>query len=245
MSKKVRNERIVFDTAFLNGFVIANRLQSHEVAFMKYKKLIVLGYLTFMFLFNFVFYSGVVMAIENLDYDVESKSKFYEIRAYKPFVVAEVLINKNFKESSASGFRLIFDYIQGNNVDNNKIPMTVPVIQQKSDKMDLKNDPLIQSSPLGGYKVQFKLPQSLKFENAPQPKDKRVQILQIPNRKMAVYTYTGSWSESKYKKMLKEFKSELSKDKVTTSGEPYFARYNSPFRIWIFRTNEIWLEVKN
>lgn len=60
---------------------------------------------------------------------------------------------------------------------------------------------------------------------------------------IAVFSYSGSWSEDRYKRKLAEFRSTLEQDQVKTLGEPIFARFNSPFQLWFLRRNEIWLEV--
>jgi hypothetical protein len=69
-------------------------------------------------------------------------------------------------------------------------------------------------------------------------------LRQLPARKVAVYSYSGSWSESRYKDKLASFKEDLKKDGLETIGEPVLARFNSPFQLWFLRRNEIWLEVK-
>jgi len=55
-----------------------------------------------------------------------------EIRHYKPVIAAEVVVTGERKEAISKGFRLIADYIFGNNAPKAKIAMTAPVIQQES-----------------------------------------------------------------------------------------------------------------
>lgn len=105
--------------------------------------------------------------------------------------------------------------------------------------------PVTQLKKLNGHLVQFTMPEGFTLETLPIPNDSRVQLQKIPARKVAVYKYSGSWSESRYKSKLAEFNSELLKDNVTTVGEPIFARFNSPLQFWFLRRNEIWQEVKN
>ncbi len=73
------------------------------------------------------------------------------------------------------------------------------------------------------------------------PDDARVSLREIPARKVAVLRYSGSWSRSRYEEKLKLLKEALQKDGLVTTGEPEFARFNSPFRLWFLRRNEIWL----
>jgi len=88
------------------------------------------------------------------------------------------------------------------------------------------------------------MPEKYTLETLPKPDDQKVQLRQLPARKVAVYTYSGSWSESRYTEKLLSFKLELKNDKINTIGEPTLARYNSPFQLWFLRRNEIWLEVE-
>ena len=103
--------------------------------------------------------------------------------------------------------------------------------------------PVNQIGLPGGYLVQFTMPKTYQMDNLPTPLDKRVKLREVPARKIAVYSYSGSWSEERFKEKLRIFQEELKKDGINTIGEPVFARYNSPFRLWFLRRNEIWLEL--
>jgi peptide methionine sulfoxide reductase msrA/msrB len=70
-----------------------------------------------------------------------------------------------------------------------------------------------------------------------------VKIVEIPARSLAVYTYSGSWSQSRFEEKLAAFRAALSRENIVTVGEPTFARFNSPWQLWFMRRNEIWLEV--
>ena len=57
---------------------------------------------------------GSFLAVQNLEepsYEVLSKTKDYEIRSYKSFIVASVMVEGNQKESLNQGFRLLAGYI--------------------------------------------------------------------------------------------------------------------------------------
>lgn len=192
--------------------------------------------------FVLIFYSGVVMAIEEPKYTIESKNELYEIRNYENILVAETLVDANFEDAANVAFKILADFIFGNNVSKTKIDMTAPVSQTKSEKIDM-TAPVNLSKSEGGYMVQFTMPAKYNLETLPKPNDERVHIREIPKRKIAVFTYSGSWSEARYNTKLNEFISALEKDKIRTLSEPILARYNSPFQLWFLRRNEIWLEV--
>lgn len=187
-------------------------------------------------------YSGVTMATEEPKYKIESKSDLYEVRNYDSTLVAETTIDANFEDAGNRAFRILADYIFGNNAIETKIEMTAPVSQVKSKKIEM-TAPVNLSKNDMGFVVQFTMPATFTLENIPKPNDERVLIREIPKRKVAVFSYSGSWSEDRYKRKLAEFRSALEKDQIKTLGEPIFARYNSPFQLWFLRRNEIWLEV--
>ncbi len=195
-------------------------------------------------IFTVIFlFLGVAMAIEEPDYRVESKTKDYEIRSYDTIIVAETKIESNFEEAGNQAFRILAGYIFGANKSKEKIEMTAPVVQKPAAEKIEMTAPVTQSKTVSGFLVQFTMPKKYTLETLPTPDDTRVQLRQIPARKMAVYTYSGSWSEKRYLAKLAIFKEELKKAGLSSVGEPLLARYNSPFQLWFLRRNEIWIEI--
>ncbi len=197
-------------------------------------------------------YPGVSMAIEEPRYKVESKSDQFEIRSYGDIVVAETVVDADFSEAGNRAFRILASYIFGNNKTKTKIEMTAPVTQvtaatkaekkEKSEKIEM-TAPVSQVKSSGGYTVQFTMPEKFNLENLPIPIDSRVQLRKVPGRRVAVYSYSGSWSESRYQEKLNDFRESLKKANLKTEGEPVLARFNSPFQLWFLRRNEIWLDL--
>ena len=168
------------------------------------------------------------MAIEEPRYTVESKTVSYEIRSYGSVLIAETTIEASFDDAGNRAFRILADYIFGNNRSKTKLAMTAPVNQVHT---------------IGGFLVQFTMPVGFTLATLPEPNDSRVHLREIPAHRVAVKAYTGSWSEAHYQRKLAELRSALKRDGVRTTGEPVFARFNSPFQIWFLRRNEIWIEV--
>ncbi|MFN7728134.1 MAG: SOUL family heme-binding protein [Bdellovibrio sp.] len=184
------------------------------------------------------------MAIEEADYTVESRARNYEIRSYAPVVVAETRVDSDFENAGNQAFRILAGYIFGANKSKTKIAMTAPVAQEVASEKIEMTAPVTQSKNSSGFLVQFTMPKKYTLETLPVPNDSRVQLRQLPARKIAAYRYSGSWSESRYKEKLESFRSELKSDGLASTGEPILARFNSPFQLWFLRRNEIWLEVK-
>ncbi len=196
--------------------------------------------LPFLFLFT-----GGVMAIEEPAYSVISKNQSYEIRKYASVIVAETKVDADFENAGNQAFRILAGYIFGGNKSKTKIAMTAPVNQMAaaaSEKIEM-NAPVSMSKSQSGFLVQFTMPTQYTLETLPIPNDSRVELRQIPSRTVAVFTYSGSWSEERYQKKLGEFELALKKNGVTVKGSPLLARYNSPLQLWFLRRNEIWIEI--
>jgi len=194
-------------------------------------------------LLSIVFYTGGIMAIEEPKYTIESKKEHYEIRRYESTLVAETKIEASFDESGNKAFRILADYIFGNNKSKARLEMTAPVTMQEQSEKITMTAPVSQTRTSDGFLIQFTMPEKFTIDTIPEPNDPRVKIRVIASRKVAAYTYTGSWSEVYYKEQLSKFLSELNRDGVRVIGEPVFARYNSPFQLWFLRRNEILIEV--
>jgi peptide methionine sulfoxide reductase msrA/msrB len=196
------------------------------------------------FLFTFFLGHNTAMAIEEPKVIETKEYKGFVVRSYGPMLVAQTEVNEEFDDAGNKAFRVLADFIFGNNKAKVKINMTAPVIQQpaRSEKIAM-TAPVIQSKSTTGYVVQFTMPSSYTRETLPQPNDSRVQIVEVPARKVAVFSYTGSWSQSRFNEKLAEFRKALSQAQIVTVGEPTFARFNSPWQLPFFRRNEIWLQV--
>lgn len=202
-----------------------------------------------------------VHAIEEPQYREESKFKEFVIRAYEATLVAQTEVDASFDGAGNKAFRILADYIFGNNISKEKIAMTAPVTQKESasEKIAMTapvlqkenasekiamTAPVTQGKSGQGYVVQFTMPAKYSRATLPDPVDSRVKIVELPPRKVAVYSYSGSWSQDNFKEKLDVFRAALSRERMTEVGEPVFARFNSPWQLWFLRRNEIWIEVK-
>lgn len=168
----------------------------------------------------------------------------FEVRSYGPILVAQTEVKEEFADAGNKAFRVLADFIFGNNSAKSEISMTSPVIRKpaQSEKIAM-TAPVIQSGGANGYTVQFTMPAKYSMQTLPVPNDPRVVIKEIPARRLAVYTYSGSWSEKRFNEKLAMFKAALARENLKEKGEPSFARFNSPWQLWFLRRNEIWLEL--
>ena len=170
------------------------------------------------------------MSYEEPKYTVIKKTDIYEVRLYETRTVAQVIYGKE-----DSGFKVLFNYISGENETSSEVKMTVPVTQY--EKIDM-TAPVTQSKSDGKMVMQFFLPKQYSLQNAPKPNDPRVSIIDLPETYFAVISYSGSTSDKNFNEHHKELKAALDKDKLTVIGIPLKATYNSPFTLPFLRRNE-------
>lgn len=150
----------------------------------------------------------------------------------------------------SKAFKILFEYISGENVQRNKIKMTAPVIQEPSSNKGEKikmTAPVIQevnSNSSNSSIFSFVMPQKYTLETLPLPLDKRVSLKVIPAQIIAVREYSGTWSKENYKTNEKILIRALQEANIKVIGKTRFARYNSPFSLWFMRRNEVMVEIK-
>jgi hypothetical protein len=181
-------------------------------------------------MFPYLTASEPAMSYEEPKFTTIKKTDVYEVRRYEKRTVAEVTYGEE-----DSGFRVLFDYISGANKGSNKIDMTVPVKQ--SEKIDM-TVPVIQSGTGGKKSMRFFLPKKYSKQNAPEPSDKRISIIERPEEYFAVISYSGFASDSNFEEHRKELEIALKQDGLVAKGPAVRATYNSPFTPPFLRRNE-------
>ena len=182
-------------------------------------------------------------AIEEPAYTVEREWAGVEIRAYAPYVAAEVLVSGPADQASSEAFPILAGYIFGNNKGERRMAMTAPVTQVAEPVKMTMTAPVTQSPESGGFRVQFVLPRAITLASAPEPLDVRVQLREVPASRVAVIRYSGLWSQANYEEHLALLQSALREAGQPWVGEPVLSRYNPPITPWFLRRNEIWLSL--
>jgi len=181
------------------------------------------------------------MAIDEPLYTVVHTYEAFEVRRYEPYWVAETVVSAAPEDAGSQGFRILAGYIFGRNKGARKIEMTAPVAQ--SPTKIAMTAPVAQSASSGGYVIQFAMPREWTLETLPEPLDSSVALRVMPARTLAVISYSGTWSQSRYEKNLKKLEDALAQAGLRWHGEPVWARYDPPWKPWFWRRNEIWLEI--
>lgn len=163
---------------------------------------------------------------ETPDYDVLEKEHAFELREYGHFYIVEY--DNRADPDVDRGFRTLFKYISSENTENEKISMTVPVIQE--DAQDNR-------------KMAFVVPQKY-WDRVPQPKDPNLKVERFDEGLFVVVRFSGKRSRSKEKSMKKDLDQWIAKKGLLKQSAFMLASYSGPFTLPMFKRNEIWVRVE-
>jgi len=213
---------------------------------MKIRKLVLFTLPFFVVLLSLplIFASCATVGIEKVQYDVVEKSRAIEVREYKPYLVAETLVDSDFKEAGNVAFRRLFNYISGDNQAKESIAMTAPVNQQAQSEKIAMTAPVTQQASGDQYAVSFVMPAKYTLETLPKPTDPAVTVKEIPGYKAAVIRYSGTWSPKRYEENKAKLQTYIKENGLSAVGEPIWARYDPPFQLWFLRRNEVVIPIE-
>lgn len=186
------------------------------------------------------------MAIEEPSYRVIERDGAFELREYAPYLVAETRVEADFESAGNVAFRRLFGYISGDNTAQQKIAMTAPVTQSRSNDKGTKiamTAPVAQQADGSGYRVAFIVPAKYTLETVPQPTDPTVEIRAVPTRLVAAWRYSGRWTAANYQQNEAELRRAIAARGLEVAGDPILARYNPPFMPSFLRRNEVLIPV--
>jgi hypothetical protein len=203
---------------------------------------------------------SAALAIEEPKYKILVQEAGFELRQYAPFIVAETWVDGDMDAASSKGFRIIADYIFGNNkapqsTQSSKIAMTAPVTLVP-DVQPLKLDmtapvsvqPAVDASTWAQtkrWRVQFVMPDKYTLESLPLPNNGAVKLREVSAKTVAVAKYSGFNTDSRIRKETQALTDWVQARKLVTSGPPQLARYDPPWALPMLRRNEIQLEIKD
>lgn len=162
---------------------------------------------------------------ESPRYDVLLKEGDFEIRKYEEFHTTSV---NEANLQGYGGFNLLFGYISGENKANEKMAMTVPVINE------------IESNQMT---MEFVVPSQYTKETIPQPLHPRVKVKTYPAHIAAVVSYFGNNYAGKVDGQIQRLMDWVQRHQWRTKGAIRLARYNPPFSLPFFKHNEVTIEL--
>ncbi len=186
---------------------------------------------------------GSYLVIRNLEepkYAVLETKSDYEIREYAPYLIAETRVTGNYDEATRQGFRIIADYIFGNNVSQSSIAMTAPVLENKASEPIAMTIPVLETETNSEERViSFVLPSEYTLATLPRPNNPEVNIREVGTRKVAALKYTWYPTAARAEAKKTELKNLLAQDGFVIAGDIQVARYNPPLSMPLMLRNEI------
>jgi hypothetical protein len=182
---------------------------------------------------------------EGPKYKVLHREGRFEVREYKPYIVAKTTVVGKFNKSSGKAFRILAGYIFGKNKNSSKISMTTPVEVEKKSTMIAMTSPVVMSQNGDNYSMRFSMPSKYKLEDLPEPLDDRIIFEKVESRVVATHQFSWLSSQEKNDKKAKELNEWLKKYKQYERSAQYsYAGYNPPWTIAFLRRNEVHIKLK-
>ena len=209
--------------------------------------------------------------IDQPKYTVLEQNKNYEIRQYAPYIIAQTQVQGDYRQAASLGFRILADYIFGNNTKQSTVQMTAPVGIKESENIQMtapvtitesanvdmttpvtitKAEPIQMTAPVTitkdqqEYTVSFVMPFNYTLQTLPKPNNQQVEIKTQPARKVAALKFSWYAGPKRVEAKKQELLNLLGQDGVATKGSPEYAGYDAPLTAPWLRRNEIIIEVQ-
>jgi hypothetical protein len=184
----------------------------------------------------------VVSNVEQARYTVAETRGNIELRDYAPMIVAEAEVSGERKEAIQQGFRMIADYIFGNNISAQKVAMTAPVTQQASEKIAM-TAPVTQQGGGNSWNVRFVMPANYTLATLPKPKNDAVKLKEISGKRFAAIRFAGMGGDESLKQHTDELNQFLKEHQLEAVSTPTYAFFNPPWTLPFLRRSEVMVEI--
>lgn len=198
------------------------------------------------------------MAVEEPAFDLIESDGAFEIRRYKPMLIAETFVEGDMDEASSKGFRRIADYIFGNNQASGadkkttiamtapvtvepqslKIAMTAPVTMEPQPGADANSKPSSQR-----WRIYFVMPSAYTMATIPKPNNDAVKLRELPAKYFVVHRYSWVNTQARVDEKTQATLQWAQQRALQVIGAPQLSRYDPPWTLPMFKRNEIMLEI--
>ncbi|MEQ8838491.1 MAG: heme-binding protein, partial [Lacipirellulaceae bacterium] len=187
---------------------------------MKRKKMILYGFFTTLIVVGFLAWKYTSRtAYEAAEYTVVESEGDFEIRDYPELVLATTEMRSRSPEGDGSGdgsFMRLFGYISGENEQQQKVAMTVPVFMEAGDSEE--------SGQMG-----FVVPKQVAADNVPEPTSTQVKVRKRPGGRFAVIRFSGKMTEAKIAEAKAKLEKWLAEKELVGKDNYEFAGYDPPW----------------
>ena len=192
-----------------------------------------------MILIGSVLVGPIMSDVEKPVYEVLKSQENIEVRRYLPMVIAKVALEGQRKAAISDGFRLLADYIFGNNTATQNTAVQL----QKSTKIAM-TAPVQQQAVNGLWEVSFIMPAQYHIKTLPKPNNRQIRFEEVPSTTYVAIQFAGTASDQNIKKHEKQLINYAKDKQMTVIGSPKYAFYNPPWTLPFMRRNEVMIAIQ-
>lgn len=200
---------------------------------------------------------GSASATEKPDYIVVKTDGKFEVREYPPMILAEVTVEGDRRTANNRGFRKLAAFIFGDNISQNKVAMTSPVmskpekiamtspVMSSPEKIDMTSPVTRSLEEDGRWTVNFMMPSEYSMETLPKPTDPDIRIFKSKPYRTISIRYNGNNSTKNIAKHEAQLRTYIEERTLDVSGIPEYAGYDAPWVPGPMKRNEIHFRLTN
>lgn len=169
-------------------------------------------------------------AYESAAYTVLEQEDDFEIREYPDLMLATT--NSQLAARGDDGsFRRLFDFISGENAQEQKIAMTTPVF-------------MAPESTESNGQMSFILPKELAQTSVPEPTNRAVQITERTGGRFAVIRFSGRMNQRLANEQEAKLREWIESKGLDFDATAELAGYDPPWTPGPFRRNEVLIRIR-
>lgn len=165
-----------------------------------------------------------------------------EIRQYRTRLAADAIVTGDEDTAINEGFRILADYIFGNNSFSREISMTAPV-EQRSETIAMTAPVAQEQLEDGKWRIRFYMPEDYTLETLPRPGSSDVEIVTVPAETYAVLRFSGRRDSVSFSEKRDLLLSHLNSSGWHQAGSVKNWYFDPPWTLPWFRRNEVAIEV--
>ena len=209
---------------------------------MKKKIFVAILLIVVVLVFGAAMIGPIMSNVEVPAYKILKKEQNIEIRQYPPLIIAEVKTAGSRQDAIGDGFRILADFIFGNNEGEKQLSMNGPITQQEGIKIAM-TAPVQQEQTDAEWAISFIMPSKFSIDTIPNPINDRIKIIQIPSKRYAVITFSGRSTEANLTKHTNKLEIYMNESSYSKVGNAKYAFYNPPWTLPFLRRNEVQFEI--
>ena len=178
-------------------------------------------------------------AYESAEYRVVISDGGLEVRDYADLVLVSTGMQFDAQGNDGS-FSRLFRYISGDNGEQQKVAMTIPVFMQRGGRNGSEDSETQQQQG----QMAFVVPRQVAENGAPQPGNANVRLRDRSGGKFAVLRFSGQMEDAPLDEKENELRGWMEQQNLAAAGPVEFAGYDPPWTPGFLRRNEIMIRVE-